>query len=577
MKIFKISSFIALVVIFFASCQKEYSLEGAGITGAAGTWQFNDSSKLYIGTMDTAFITTSGTTKTLQLIGRTANGQQVFNLNLYATDSITKTTYKASLSQTDFQHYTLAKTIYEANAFIGEFTVIVTVLGNNTISGTFSGSALDSAGIIKNITLGKFTSKVDLSNNVTGGGSGTSVGTLGVTAGACTPFSPGGVYIQGVPLTASNTVTVQATISTPGTYTISTNTVNGVTFSGSGTFSSAGAQSIVLAGSGTPVNSGLQTYTVTYGSSTCTFPITFGAGMPPSNSLVCSSVVVNGTYAQGSTLTAANTVQVQVNVVSTGAYTISTNTANGISFSNSGNFTTTGTQTVTLSGTGTPINSVNQIYTLTLGTSTCNFSIAFASTGAVDYFPRTANSHWTYEFDDDATDTILIVAQQNTVTIQARVYNVFLQTDNAPSGYDTSGYYRKSGSDYYSFLDIGTFFGLDNANYGEYIFIKDNITANTGYTSPSFSGTFGGIPISVRISDTLKQKDVTITVNNVAFTNTLVIKEVYQYFDGTNWVTIPDFYLINYYSRNIGLIKSEAFDDTNTSIGKLELGRYHVF
>ena len=118
---------------------------------------------------------------------------------------------------------------------------------------------------------------------------------------------------------------------------------------------------------------------------------------------------------------------------------------------------------------------------------------------------------------------------------------------------------------------------MDNASFNEYIFLKDNITAGTGYTSPAFSGTFAMVPIMVRISDTLKQKDVVLSVNGVAFNNTLVVKEVYQYFDGTNWITIPDFYLLNYYSRNIGLIKSQAFDKNNVSIGKLELGRYHVF
>ena len=287
----------------------------------------------------------------MHLIGRTANGQQIFNLNLYKTDSLTTGTYKASLSEADFQYYTISKTLYDANSLIGEFVVSVTVLSNKTVTGTFSGLALDSAGKTKNVTLGKFTSKVDLSTNTSGGGgggTGMSIGTLGNSSGVCAPTSTSGTYTQGVALNSSNTASVQVNVTKVGTYSISTNMVNGVTFSGSGTFSTTGSNTVVLTGTGTPTASGPQTFIVTYGTSTCTFTVTFGAGTPPANTLVCSSIMVNGTYTQGAALTSANTVQVQVTVAGTGAYTISTNNANSISFSATGNFTSTGTQTVTL-------------------------------------------------------------------------------------------------------------------------------------------------------------------------------------------------------------------------------------
>ncbi|MGI8580573.1 MAG: hypothetical protein ACR2KX_00120, partial [Chitinophagaceae bacterium] len=57
----------------------------------------------------------------------------------------------------------------------------------------------------------------------------TALGTLGVSAGACTPVTIAGSFTQGVPLTTTNTAaTVQVTVTTIGAYTISTNTVNGV-------------------------------------------------------------------------------------------------------------------------------------------------------------------------------------------------------------------------------------------------------------------------------------------------------------------------------------------------------------
>jgi len=83
-----------------------------------------------------------------------------------------------------------------------------------------------------------------------------------------------GGYIKGVAADTSSHVNIAVTVTTPGVYSVSTNTVNGYSFSGSGTFLSAGVQSISLVASGTPVNAGTDAFTVTAGSSTCTFSIT---------------------------------------------------------------------------------------------------------------------------------------------------------------------------------------------------------------------------------------------------------------------------------------------------------------
>lgn len=280
MKFLKFSFFVLLLTTFFISCQKEYSFEGS--KSGAGSWQFNDSTKLYTGTFDSAVIQTTGSTKTLLLVGPSSDGKQTFSMRLYSTDSFTIGTYKASLYQTDFEYYTQAKTIYQADQLSGEFIVNITQLSNNTITGTFSGAAEDSANNIKQLTLGKFTARINLTGNGTGGGTGgTAIGTLGASAGSCTPVSPSGTYTQGIALTSSNTVQIQVNVTTAGTYTISTGSVNGVTFSKSGTFSSTGLQNVILVGNGTPVNSGSQNFSVSFGSSTCSFPITFLPGTAP--------------------------------------------------------------------------------------------------------------------------------------------------------------------------------------------------------------------------------------------------------------------------------------------------------
>jgi uncharacterized protein (TIGR02145 family) len=83
-----------------------------------------------------------------------------------------------------------------------------------------------------------------------------------------------GIYLEGIPLTSSNTITLNISTTLIGGYSISTNILNGFSFSRRGTFSSTGNQTVTLASSGTPATTGTYTFTVSYGNSICYFPIT---------------------------------------------------------------------------------------------------------------------------------------------------------------------------------------------------------------------------------------------------------------------------------------------------------------
>jgi uncharacterized protein (TIGR02145 family) len=93
--------------------------------------------------------------------------------------------------------------------------------------------------------------------------------TLGCSVGAGTNNSPAGVIqggvnqtmVQGTSATGVATVTLVATVTTAGTYVISTTTVNGVTFSASGTFGTTGAQTVTLTANGTPTYAGNYVWT----------------------------------------------------------------------------------------------------------------------------------------------------------------------------------------------------------------------------------------------------------------------------------------------------------------------------
>lgn len=197
-----------------------------------------------------------------------------------------------------------------------------------------------------------------------------------------------GTYIKGKILDASNYITITVVVTKPGNYEISATSGNGYNFHADGTFLTTGTFTINLAGNGTPTNtaSGCPTCGNTISISndgiaqTCSPPVRVtvldNAG---TYTVSCGSATVNGVYTKGTALAASNTITLPVNVSVLGSYSISTNTVDGISFSVSGTFTSTGNQNVTLSGAGNPTSTADKVMTVTSnsldGTSTCNLTV----------------------------------------------------------------------------------------------------------------------------------------------------------------------------------------------------------
>ncbi len=93
----------------------------------------------------------------------------------------------------------------------------------------------------------------------------------------------------------------------------------------------------------------------------------------------CAATIVSGRYVADTALDASNTVTVAVEVSVAGPYWITTNTVNGMLFSSTGTFTSTGTQTAILNGTGTPTAIDTSAFTLTRlsgAAGSCTFSVA---------------------------------------------------------------------------------------------------------------------------------------------------------------------------------------------------------
>lgn len=204
---------------------------------------------------------------------------------------------------------------------------------------------------------------------------------------SCTGAAVSGTFTAGTKVTAENKVTLNIMVDSVGLYAVSTDTINGLSFSGAGVFVSTGAQTITLFANGTPIVDGIYNFAPV--ANGCTFSVTVvanggGAGGTASYSFdggtsSCTDALVNGTFTAGTATSSANTVVLKITVNTTGTYSISTNTVNGIIFSGSGNFTTTGAQTVELKASGTPVSAGN--FSFIPGSNACSFNVPVNSSG----------------------------------------------------------------------------------------------------------------------------------------------------------------------------------------------------
>ena len=418
------------------------------------------------------------------------------------------------------------------------------------------------------------------------GNSTASVGSLSVDAsGNCLGAVVSGTYYKDTAIKASNYVDISVKVDTIGTYTISSDTVNGYYFKATGSFSATGTQTVRLIGGGKPLATGTNIFTVTYHGTVCEFSVTVTAPTGGSSvfTVACTGATPVGTYVAGTALTAANTITLNVNVTTIGSWSVTTAPAvNGIIFSGTGTFTATGAQTIVLTASGPPTAAGTNSYTVTGGTGTCTFQCTVIPAAVPDYYPRTTYSNWSYQFDGDPTDSLLIKVISNTLTVGGtNIYNIFMFTDDASLGFDTSGYYRRSGADYFEWIDMGSYVGLDNPLWMEYTFLKDNLTVGGTWSSPQFTGPYTDqssgttINVTLRWDFSITQQNATVSVNGTPYTNTIEVKQALKQLVGTNWVLVA--YFKCFYARDKGLIKQDFYDDADTLLYATDVRRLVIY
>jgi hypothetical protein len=550
----------AVLAIAFAGCQKELSQEQGNVP-AEGSLQSDVSGDCLPKTVNGAYI--AGTALT------TGNTIQV-------AVNVIKTGRYEILTDTINGYYFSAKGIFTS---VG--SNLVTLKSNN---GTPFTDHTD------NFTVSFDSTFCNIAVDVLPPGSGPANFTLvsGGTPSNCASAAVSGTYAVGISaVNASNYVDITVNVATIGTYDISA-TGGGMTFSKIGAFTATGNnQTVRLLASGTPTTGGINTITFTKPSTFTSCNFTVNVTAPASGSLggtpgACTPATINGVYMVGKTLGAGDTVQIQVTITSPGAVNISTGLpVTGFSFSYSG-VLALGTHTIPLTASGTPTTAGPQNFTVSFGTSTCTFTI---NVSAADYFPRTANSNWSYEYNDVSTDSIYRTVLTPTLSANANTYNIFMEEDGTLPGLDSSGYYRKNGGDYFEWVNLEDY-GADLPVWMEYIMLKDNVAALTTWKTPTAGVTIvvGGTPTKIRFSNQILQKDVSITLTTsgsatpVTYTNVIVVEQKIESEVLPNvWQDVSAIFGSgkSYYALGIGLIKFELISPFGGFVQ--ELRRYKVF
>ena len=410
-------------------------------------------------------------------------------------------------------------------------------------------------------------------------GGAVSRGSLKSLTGDCLPQQINGTYTKGVALTDSNYIQIQVRVTQQGSYTIKSDSLYGMSFSGSGYFSNVGIITIFLTGKGKPTQSGSFLLYIKYDSSVCLKSISvdeppvvihngyFLQGAPGK----CYNYDLKGDYLDGTPLTDKNTINLNVNVVSPVSYSISTNTVNGYSFSASGTFTKTGIQIVTLKGSGTPIASGKNNFIFNGQNTSCSLTItvyhALAITGQ-DHFPLTALSNWTYNDLNHFPDTIYraIILAMN---INGKVYSDIHETHQTTPPVDY--FCRKTGDIYYEYSMADKY--TTSVKYfpqedGDILFLKENLKTGDTWVSDQYVGTnLNTQKMYLQYNFTCVDANATVSIYDNTFTNVYKILLQPQVHDDTT----TDYKLTGesrdlYYAKGIGLIYTRIEKTNNAPL-----------
>ena len=299
--------FLAIVIFTIVSCQKEVSFEVNGNTGNGGSnaftsgWSFTHTGIKSGGCIDTAYYDVISGIKVLSVEGSDTLGNSILIMLLAPNGNLTAGTYTAAQGAVLLLDDSNGNS-YMSGSSASSFSFTITAITDTSLKGSFTASLTDGANgsyVISGGSVNALIGKANICTQATGSGGsggsggtggggsntgGTSAYTLVTSSSDCSDVSIEGKYNTGVALTNSNKITIKVNVTKTGTWIMTTQTADGMKFSGSGTFTATGTQTIVLIGSGTPTDVGSIAFPITAGVTDCTFYIpVIAAGTAPCN------------------------------------------------------------------------------------------------------------------------------------------------------------------------------------------------------------------------------------------------------------------------------------------------------
>lgn len=262
---------------------------------------------------------------------------------------------------------------------------------------------------------------------------------------------PSGSYIYNIPMVASNTQVVGVTVATAGTYTATSNVLNGVSFSASGTFSNVGANMVILTASGTPVASaaGIYTYALTLGGQTCSFNVTYYSAVAIFNSSTLAQspagpLVANTSYSSGSSITIPYTNG------NGSSYLFNSQTISGLTLTRPpGTYSTSGSVVYNLTGTWTGTTDYATFTLAEGGTAIFGDNIhAALSTSQTAYTNAAANNWVAITNAEYANIASIIKGTVKYLSTDANLVSSGTTSTTAAYTYSNSNYNYINGSTY---------------------------------------------------------------------------------------------------------------------------------
>jgi hypothetical protein len=244
--------------------------------------------------------------------------------------------------------------------------------------------------------------------------------------GDCLGDSVLGNYIAGQVLNGdASYVELKLNVHVPGRYSINSDIQNGFSFAGSGTFADTGLQTVRVPARGTPQQAGISTLRISHNSTFCDINVNVTATAQGGGS--CNAQVA-GNYYKDTVLGSNNTVSLSHNYATAGTFLVSTDTINGYYFSKNVTVTAPGATSIVLNGSGTPLATGSNNFTVRFGDSTtCGFPITVTAPAPGSTGCGTANGTFTAGTALTAANTVTVnthtYASTGTFTVQSNTVN----------------------------------------------------------------------------------------------------------------------------------------------------------